>query len=106
MSDHIRCPNCGTEIEIKAAQIELQTELPLGPIELTLKNNLDTQGTKSHAERPATRFDSVRLSSSLSLTESDSNRIVQSPIASCEEDLIASIREIVGGKEWTAHAPL
>ena len=100
----IHCPCCGAEIEISAHVV--QTELPLGPIALAKKNKLDSQETISHAERPATRFDSIRLrSSSFSPTANESNR-VESSIASGEENLIESVRKIVGEKEWKAHSPL
>jgi len=108
----ILCPHCGTQIEIEAKPI--QGELALGPIEVT-KNKLDTQGPVLQAERPrdTIRFGSNSESSFFSsssfqpLAERDSIRIVsESGIASCEEDLIESIRKIVGEKEWSEHAAL
>src|SRR6266404_3304883 len=98
MSEQITCPHCGTQFQIEITTLELlQPELPGLIVEV--KNNLDTQEPKTHAERPATRFDSVRESSFLPLTERDSNRI-ESSIASGEEALIESVRKIVGDREW------
>lgn len=102
----IRCPHCCGEIEFTVLTEAQQIELPLGPIPLAKKNKLDSQEEISHAQRPATRFDSVRLrSSSFSPTANESNR-AESSIASCEEELIESIRKIVDEKEWKEHAPL
>jgi hypothetical protein len=105
----ILCPHCGTQIEIEAKAI--QGELALGPIEVT-KNKLDAQGPVLQAERPR---DTIRIGSNAEsgsfsessssfqpLAERDSNRFVpDSGFASCEEDLIDSIRKIVGEKDWT-----
>jgi hypothetical protein len=114
----ILCPHCAREFEV-SAKIEdgklviepraVQAQLALGPIDL--KNNLDTPGSTLQAERPrdTIRFGSISESDSFSphpLAERDSNRIVSERIASCEEDLIESIRKIVGEREWTANAPL
>jgi hypothetical protein len=100
----ILCPHCGTKIEIEARAI--QAELALGPIEL--KNSLDSQGPTFQAER---RRDTDRIESNSGsfshppLAERESIRFVSdSGFASCEEDLIDSIRAIVGEKDWAKNA--
>jgi hypothetical protein len=113
----IRCPCCGAEIEIAARQV--QTELALGPISVTLKsepdgrkqNKLDTWEHDSHAERAA--GESEFESGSGNQSRSDrihSNRIefarIESDPTSSEEDLLESIRKVVGEADWNINGAL
>src|ERR1700739_1207454 len=117
----ILCPHCAREfqvaVKIESGKIvvepkEIQIELPLGPtvVHKREKNKLDAQGPNFQAERPrdTNRIGSNANSDSSSfepLTERDSNRFVSdSGFASCEEDLIDSIRRIVGEKDWAQNA--
>jgi hypothetical protein len=99
MSD-FPCPHCGKIIEAKAAEPKpVQTELPM-MLALSDQKKLDTQEQISHARGAATvkRFDSVN--------SPPANDSVNRLTASCEEDLIESVRQIVGQKEFQANGGL
>ena len=98
----ILCPCCGARIEIEARQV--QTELALGPIEVTLKdreNKLDAPSATlaTIGDRPTGR---VSESFSDRSTERDStDRPAVRSAASCEEDFFRSVQKIVGERDWT-----
>jgi hypothetical protein len=77
----ICCPSCGAKIEIAAK--EVQTELPLGPIEVSYPVNRLIENTKriESVNRNQTRIEPSRL------------------IASNEEDLFGTLQEILGDLE-------
>ena len=93
-TSRIKCPCCGAEIELEARRV--QGELPLGP--LPLKNRLDR-----NADAGAT-IESVSDSPAHRARVPESNR---QRTASCEgEDVIESIRSIVGEQEWSLNQKL
>jgi hypothetical protein len=91
----LTCPHCGAEIEIEARAV--QAELLLGPIDTTPKK-LDEKfgGSLKSTAGP----DSLKKSDS-SNESAESNRIEQ-----FEEDLIESVRAIVGEMEFHLNAQL
>lgn len=96
----ILCPCCGTTIEIEARIV--QGELPLGPIPLTEKK-LDrpkSEFVKSH-DRPT---DHPIENSSLNKRDRQRSADRSETVASCEEDLIRSLQEILGEREWLLNA--
>jgi hypothetical protein len=91
----IRCPSCGATIEIEAKAV--QAELPLGPIELSDKKSLDSAARKKPESNDSIRFETT--------TQNESIRN-DSSVASCEEDLLESVQQIVGAKEFELNGRL
>ena len=108
----ILCPHCGSEIVLEAKAV--QGELALGPIEFrppgfseavrrSLGNNLDENSDRSVNSNGSRVFPSLIARQSASRT---STRVHDTRPASCEEDLLDSIRSIVGDTEWQRNGGL
>ena len=98
MSSHISCPCCGATIEIEARSV--QAELPLGPIEIFDKKKLAKK-----IEESLKSDGSDYPIETAPANDSSTNQPV-GRTASCEEDLIESVREIIGEREFVLNSRL
>jgi hypothetical protein len=105
MSAFICCPSCGTKIEIVPVSTAVQAELPLGPIEVSQKKKLDGFDQKLIKSNDS-RFDSDSPIENSARNDSNDSIRFDSSIASCEEDLIETVKRFVGEKEFALNGKL
>lgn len=82
-----RCWCCGADNEIEVSVRAVQAELPLGPIEISQKKNLDV--VQSRSLQSTSRIESA----SVEATKNESNRIES-------DELIEAVEQEVGPDDW------